>query len=237
MNIDVHNLSKTYGQGDALTRVLDDVSFHIDAGEFVAIVGTSGSGKTTLLNVMGGLDGEFSGRVVMGGEQLDALKERDLARLRNEKFGFIFQQFHLLDHLTALENITLPEFFSREAKAQGDGIKRAETLLEQMNLLHKKDARPGELSGGQKQRVAIARAMFHNPAVLFCDEPTGSLDRATGEQIMELFKELNRTRQLTLIVVTHEEHVARMADRIIRLEDGVLISDEPSRTHTAKEEE
>lgn len=226
MNIDVNNLSKTYGQGDALTQVLDDVSFHIDAGEFVAIVGTSGSGKTTLLNVMGGLDGAYTGSISMGAHKLDGLKERQLARLRNEEFGFIFQQFHLLDHLTALENITLPEFFSRNVRDASVSIKRAETLLEQMSLLHKKDARPGELSGGQKQRVAIARALFHNPSVLFCDEPTGSLDRATGEQIMGLFQELNTTSQLTLIVVTHEEHVAKMASRIIRLEDGVLCSDE-----------
>jgi putative ABC transport system ATP-binding protein len=236
MNIDVNNLSKTYGQGDALTQVLDDVSFHIDAGEFVAIVGTSGSGKTTLLNVMGGLDGAYTGSIAMGAHKLDGLKERELARLRNEEFGFIFQQFHLLDHLTALENITLPEFFSRNARDASVGIKRAETLLEQMSLLHKKDARPGELSGGQKQRVAIARALFHNPSVLFCDEPTGSLDRATGEQIMGLFQELNTTSQLTLIVVTHEEHVAQMASRIIRLEDGVLCSD--TRTDgTLKEED
>lgn len=226
MNIHVKNLSKTYGHGDAHTKVLKDVSCEITKGEFVTIVGTSGSGKTTLLNVMGGLDRDFSGHITMGTHKLETLKERELARLRNEQFGFIFQQFHLLDHLTAIENVALPEFFSRAARAPQESLARAEHLLEQMNLSHKKDAKPTELSGGQKQRVAIARALFNNPGVLFCDEPTGSLDRATGEQIMELFRDLNRTQNLTLIVVTHEEHIAQMASRIIRLEDGVLTSDE-----------
>lgn len=231
MNICLRDLNKTYGHGDAKTHVLQSVSLTIDSGQFVSIVGTSGSGKTTMLNIMGGLDTSFTGSVTIGDHKLEKLKESQLARLRNDKFGFIFQQFHLLDHLTALENITLPEFFNRDPKKNIDPTKRAQTLLDQVGLLHKQDAKPTELSGGQKQRVAIARALYNNPKILFCDEPTGSLDRLTGEQIMELFQSLNKEHNLTLIVVTHEEHVAKMASRIIRLEDGKLISDDMVQHH------
>ena len=231
MQIVAKDLSKSYGQGDALTHVLKDVSFEIPSGQFVAIMGTSGSGKTTLLNVMGGLDTDFKGSVTLDAKhRLEAMNERELARQRNENFGFIFQQFHLLDHLSALENITLPDFFqrgdARKQRSPEEARARALSLLDQVGLLHKQHARPTELSGGQKQRVAIARALYNQPHVLFCDEPTGSLDRETGEQIMSLFKSLNREQELTLIVVTHEEHIARMAQRILRLEDGVLLSDE-----------
>ena len=231
MQIVANALSKSYGQGGALTHVLKDVSFEIPTGQFVAIMGTSGSGKTTLLNIMGGLDTDFQGSVTLDQtHRLESMSERELARQRNENFGFIFQQFHLLSHLSALENITLPDFFQRgdkhKQRSPEDARKRALSLLDQIGLLHKQNARPTELSGGQKQRVAIARALYNEPHILFCDEPTGSLDRETGEQIMNLFKTLNDEQELTLIVVTHEEHIARMASRILRLEDGVLLSDE-----------
>ena len=228
MKISVAHLTKRYGSGEALTRVLDDVSLTLEPGEFVAIVGTSGSGKTTLLNIMGGLDTSFEGEVLLGAPPeelaLGRLKDRELARLRNERFGFVFQRFHLLDHLSAEENVALPGFFARRPPPSQPP--RALSLLEQMGLSHKRAARPSELSGGQRQRVAIARALYHDPDVLFCDEPTGSLDRDTGEQIMRLFADLNRERQLTLVVVTHEDHIAQMASRVIRLEDGTIRSDE-----------
>jgi putative ABC transport system ATP-binding protein len=226
MDISVENLSKHYGRGKARTLVLDHVDLSIDEGEFVSIVGTSGSGKTTLLNIMGGLDRDYEGDARVGEHRLSELGERQLAGLRNAEFGFVFQQFNLLDHLSARENVYLPEYFDRDGHDQGQS--RAVTLLERVGLGDKLDERPPRLSGGQKQRVAIARALFNSPSIIFCDEPTGSLDRKTGLQIMKVFQDLNRDEDMTLIVVTHEEHIARMARRIVRLEDGAIVADEPN---------
>lgn len=236
MHIQVKTLSKFFGKGQGRAQVLRDVSLSIDAGEFVCIVGTSGSGKTTLLNIMGGLDRGFDGDVQVGEHRLAEISEKRLARLRNQEFGFVFQQFNLLDHLTAVENVILPSFFGHKKDApasnqsnQGEPAQtRAAKLLERVGLADKLNERPPQLSGGQKQRVAIARALFNQPSILFCDEPTGSLDRNTGLQIMKIFGELNRVDQRTLVIVTHEEHIARMASRIVRLNDGVLVSDEPN---------
>ncbi|MGM0556804.1 MAG: ABC transporter ATP-binding protein [Myxococcota bacterium] len=226
MDISVENLSKYYGKGDARTLVLDHVDLTIDEGEFVAIIGTSGSGKTTLLNILGGLDRDFDGSARVGDYELSELGERELAGLRNQEFGFVFQQFNLLDHLSAQENVFLPEYFDRTGQSGGEA--RAGRLLERVGLGDKLDERPPRLSGGQKQRVAIARALFNRPTLIFCDEPTGSLDRKTGLQIMKVFQDLNREDDMTLIVVTHEEHIAKMARRIIRLEDGSIVADEPN---------
>ncbi|MEZ4458408.1 MAG: ABC transporter ATP-binding protein [bacterium] len=198
------------------------MSLSFEAGEFVAIVGTSGSGKTTFLNIVGGLDRDFTGKVEVVGRDFQALSERELAALRNRHFGFVFQQFNLLEHLSALENVAMPAFFADEAIA--DPEKRAIELLERVGLKDKAGARPGELSGGQKQRVAIARALFRDPRVLLCDEPTGSLDKATGLQILDLFTELNQDG-ITVLMVTHEEHIARLARRMVRFEDGSVVSD------------
>ena len=228
MRITVSHVSKSYGSGDHLAPVLRDVSFCLDAGEFVAIMGTSGSGKTTLLHLLGGLDSEFEGEIAFDEVGLKGLDDRQLAKLRHDKIGFVFQHFHLMDHLSARENVLLSSFFSPHLDPLAQA-KRAEDLLAQVGLEEKAEAKPGALSGGQKQRVAIARALQQRPKLLLCDEPTGSLDRATGIQIMELFGALHRDQGITLLVITHEEHVARMASRIIRLEDGVLISDEPNK--------
>ena len=227
MRITVSHVSKSYGSGDHVTPVLRDVSFALDSGEFVAIMGTSGSGKTTLLHLLGGLDSEFEGHITFDTVDLGGLPDRKLAKLRHDKIGFVFQHFHLMDHLNARENVLLSSFFSAETDVSAQA-ERADDLLEQVGLGEKKLVKPGALSGGQKQRVAIARALLQRPELMLCDEPTGSLDRATGVQIMELFGALHRDRGITLMVITHEEHVARMASRIIRLEDGVLISDEPN---------
>lgn len=220
--IRTQSLSKAYGESSAQTHVLKDVSLSFEAGEFVAIVGTSGSGKTTFLNIVGGLDRDFTGKVEVVGRDFQALSERELAALRNRHFGFVFQQFNLLEHLSALENVAMPAFFADEAIA--DPEKRAMELLERVGLKDKAGARPGELSGGQKQRVAIARALFRDPRVLLCDEPTGSLDKATGLQILDLFTELNQDG-ITVLMVTHEEHIARLARRMVRFEDGSVVSD------------
>ncbi len=239
--ISVSKVSKTYGDGDAQTRVLKNVSLEIEAGEFVAIIGTSGSGKTTLLNVVGGLDREFTGDVSVNGAKISGLPEAKLAEMRNTQIGFVFQQFNLLDHLTAAENVALPSFFS--PKETADAERRAVELLERVGLSGRSESNPTQLSGGQKQRVAIARSLFCNPQLLLCDEPTGSLDRNTGVEILNIFRKLNEDDGLTLIMVTHEEHIARMARRIIRFEDGEIVSDkankpsDPSRRLQLGEEE
>lgn len=230
--ISIDRLYKHYGTGEARTPVLRDVSLSIDEAEFVCLIGTSGSGKTTLLNVIGGLDRDFEGTVRVAGKDIAKLGDREIASLRSETFGFVFQQFNLLDHLTSLENITLPSFFAGVDPQQAQ--KRGHELLEKVGLADKATARPPELSGGQKQRIAIARALFGRPTVLLCDEPTGSLDRATGIEILNIFRELNDD-DITLVMVTHEEHIARMSQRIIRFEDGVLVSDTPNEPQQPEE--
>ena len=229
MGIAVSNLEKYYGEGEARSRILHAVDLDIEAGEFVAIVGTSGSGKTTLLNIVGGLDRDYDGTVEVDGHDLAQMPESELAAMRNQTFGFVFQQFNILDHLTARENVALPGFFSRhQHKERDEDLRYSDPvfLLERVGLGDKLDAYPNHLSGGQQQRVAIARALYGNPDHILCDEPTGNLDRSTGLQIMEVFQELNRDDEMTLVMVTHEEHIARMSRRIIRLEDGRIISDE-----------
>jgi len=226
MTIEIRHLDKYYGTGRARSHVLESVDLEIADGEFLAIVGTSGSGKTTLLNIVGGLDRDYEGRAAVDGRDLAELDERELADLRNQTFGFVFQQFNVLDHLTARENVGLPGFFRRGGDRTGAAD--PDELLERVGLGDKRDAHPNRLSGGQRQRVAIARALYANPAHILCDEPTGNLDRRTGLQIMEVFRTLNREDGMTLVMVTHEEHIARMAERIVRLEDGRIISDDPN---------
>lgn len=227
MPIAVRHLEKSYGSGAGQTPALREVDLEIDTGDFVAIVGTSGSGKTTLLNIIGGLDRDYDGEVEVDGRRLSELGESELATLRSRTFGFVFQQFHLLDHLTAAENVELPGYF-RGSEADDGETGRAQELLDRVGLADRADAHPNRLSGGEQQRVAIARALYGAPEHILCDEPTGSLDRGTGLQIMDLFQRLNREDGMTLIMVTHEEHIARMARRIVRLEDGRVIADEPN---------
>jgi len=220
--IHVSGVSKRYGKGKVIHTALNDVSVTIEEGEFVAIVGTSGSGKTTLLNLLGGLDRVWEGSISFAGQELASLSDSDMSALRNKTIGFVFQHFNLLDHLTCCENITLPSFFGNSVS---NPDARAEELLRKMGLGDKLHARPTELSGGQKQRVAIARALFAKPSLILCDEPTGSLDYQTGIQILELFQDLNQSEGITIVVVTHEEHVSKMAKRRIRLEDGAIVED------------
>jgi putative ABC transport system ATP-binding protein len=230
--IEVASLTKRYddGRGPA-THALDDVSLSIDPAEFMTIVGTSGSGKTTLLNIIGGLDRDYTGTVTVDdSDNLAALPESRLADLRNRRFGFIFQQFHLLDHLTATENVSLPGFFGTVDgidDTRNEARSRAQSLLERVGLGDRADDHPDALSGGQRQRVAIARALFHRPRYLLCDEPTGSLDRKTGQSVMSLFERLNRTSDVSVIIVTHEAHVARRTRRRVQLEDGAIVADDP----------
>ncbi len=221
--IHLEKVNKHYGVGAGRQQVLFDVSLEIDPGELVSIVGTSGSGKSTLLNLIGGLDRDYEGTVVVRGQDYATLSDTALSRLRNETIGFVFQSFNLLDHLTCWENVALPAMFDR--RRHTDARKRALEVLERVGLADKADVTPANLSGGQKQRVAIARAIFNRPAVLLCDEPTGNLDTKTGQQIIDLFRQLNEEDHITLLLVTHEDRVSQVAHRILRLEDGRIVEE------------
>ena len=218
--IRLRDITKTYGLGAARTQVLRGVSFDVDKGELIALVGQSGSGKSTLLNIIGGLDQPDAGEVEVLG--MDTLRASDgtRARLRNESIGFVFQAFNLLDHLTVLDNVVLPASFSRK---DGDAVSRGKEALRRVGLSDFAHRKPGELSGGQKQRVAIARALFNTPALLLCDEPTGNLDSETGKEVIDFFRELNAKDGVTLLIVTHERRVSSVARRVIAMRDGMLV--------------
>jgi len=210
-------VTKVFGEAKAARKALDGVSLAIDKGEFVTVLGPSGSGKSTLLAILGGLDLEFDGKVTVLGKDLHALGDREMARLRGEKIGFVFQAFHLLGHVTVLENVLAPALFGGDHGALRG---RAQALLERVGLGDRANDRPTELSGGQRQRVAIARALLRKPELLFCDEPTGNLDQKTGAQMVDLFRELHREEKLTVVAVTHEERLASAATRTVHLVDG-----------------
>jgi putative ABC transport system ATP-binding protein len=216
----LRDVTKSYGEGAAKTQVLRGVSFDIDKGELIALVGQSGSGKSTLLNIIGGLDHPDAGEVEVLG--VDTLRASDAkrAQIRNESIGFVFQAFNLLDHLSVLENVTLPAAFSRNSR---DIAGRGREALRRVGLSDFANRHPGELSGGQKQRVAIARALFNAPSLLLCDEPTGNLDSETGKEVIDFFRELNAKDGVTLLIVTHERRVSSVAKRVIAMKDGMLV--------------
>jgi putative ABC transport system ATP-binding protein len=218
------DLQKSYRSGGRPLAALRNVSFRVDAGETVAIVGPSGSGKTTLLGLLAGLDRPSGGRVLLEGTDLGALDEDARARLRRERIGFVFQSFQLIPTLTARENVAVP----LDLAGTAGGSARADELLERVGLGGRGHHYPAQLSGGEQQRVALARAFIHRPAILFADEPTGNLDAATGQRIIDLMMELNRERGTTLVLVTHDPELAGRARRVIRLADGALVSDERS---------
>ena len=222
--ISLQGINKFYGTGQARQQVLFDVHLDVEPGQLVSIVGTSGSGKSTLLNIIGGLDRDYDGKAIIRGKNYANLSDTQLAKLRNHTIGFVFQAFNLLDHLAVWENVALPAYFDR--RPQKDLKARAEEVLDKVGLSNKVDARPTNLSGGQKQRVAIARALFNKPTILLCDEPTGNLDSKTGQQIIELFKGLNRNDGITLLLVTHELRVSEVAHRVLRIEDGRIVHEE-----------
>jgi putative ABC transport system ATP-binding protein len=216
--IDLQDIGRVYGRGDSAAAALRGVSLRVGGGAFLRIVGTSGSGKTTLLNIIGGLDSGYTGTAAVAGRDLKSMSDGELSRFRNRTVGFVFQHFHLLDHLDARQNVAIASFFSPEDGA--DPAARAEEVLVRVGLEGKLDRRPGELSGGQKQRVAIARALFNRPRLILADEPTGNLDTRTSGQIIELLESLNRDDGLTVAVVTHEAPLFRNATQTVRLEDG-----------------
>ena len=218
--IRIAGLQKRYGRGTAVREVLRGIDLHVAPGELVAVEGVSGCGKTTLLNLVGGLDRVFQGRIAVAGHDLATLDDRSLAVFRNGTVGFVFQHFYLLDHLTCGENVALPAFFAPRSPRAADATRRAREVLARVGLESRFDDPPTRLSGGQKQRLAIARAIFNHPRLILCDEPTGNLDTATGNQILELFRSLNTEDGITLVIVTHEPRVSAVARRVIRMEDG-----------------
>lgn len=214
------NLKKTYGSGDATVHALDGVSFSVDKGEFVAIIGTSGSGKSTLLHMLGGLDRPTSGDVTVDGQKLFSLKDDDLTVFRRRKIGFVFQNYNLVPSLNVYENIVLP--------IQLDGntpdAEYINSIVETLGLGSKLKNLASNLSGGQQQRVAIARALSTKPAIILADEPTGNLDSKTSLDVLKLLKMTSEKYSQTIVIITHDEQLAQMADRIVRIEDGRIVS-------------
>jgi putative ABC transport system ATP-binding protein len=224
--IQIEKLSKVFTMGENEIRALDDVSFNIDKGEMVAIMGPSGSGKSTLMSIVGCLDAPTSGSYVLDGSPVEHMTDTQLADVRNRKIGFVFQQFNLLSRTSALDNVLLPLTYS----GMGTKASREKALkaLEMVGLQDRVDHHPSELSGGQQQRVAIARALVNDPAIVLADEPTGALDSKTGAEIIGLFQSLHRDFEQTVILVTHDPFVAHHTDRIIRLADGHIVADAPN---------
>lgn len=219
MMIIFENVSKIYQIGEEEVRALDQVCLHIHEGEFVSIVGPSGSGKSTLMNIIGCLDTADEGRYLLDGQPIEAYSENELARIRNKKIGFIFQNFNLIHDLTAEENVELPLIYQKINPE--DRKKRVKEALKKVELYDRRKHHPNQLSGGQQQRVAIARAMASHPSIYLADEPTGNLDSRTGSQIMELFHELHRQGN-TIVLITHDTSVAAQAERSIQIRDGQL---------------
>lgn len=221
--IEVSDLSKSYRTGEIEVNALRNVAFRIEKGEYISIMGPSGSGKSTLMNILGCIDTPSSGSYKLDGQEVSALDDEGLASIRNRKVGFVFQTFNLLPRLTALANVELPLIYSGTSRAERREL--AMKALERVGLAERVNHRPNELSGGQSQRVAIARALVNNPSIILADEPTGNLDRATGNDIIKLFKELNSEFKVTLVIVTHDLEVGRSAKRLITLVDGRIIKD------------
>ncbi len=217
--VEARDLRKRYGKGEGVRAALDGVSISVERGEFACVLGHSGSGKSTLLGILGCLDQSYEGRLELFGQDVRKLSDRERARLRGQKIGFVFQAFHLLDHLSVRDNVLAPTLFS---PSDGAVARRADELLADVGLLDRADDTPAKLSGGERQRVAIARSLLMNPELLLCDEPTGNLDSETGRQIVGIFKRLHRDSGITVVAVTHEDHLAEMADRVVRLRAGKI---------------
>ena len=223
----VKNLYKFYRVGDSVVRALDGVSFEVSEGEFCAIVGTSGSGKSTLLNMLAGLAKPTRGQVVIDGRHIEKLNENELVKFRRDNVGFVFQSFHLLGTMNALENVALPLTFRGESLKSR--MKKADDMLKLVGLTKHRKHLPRQMSGGQQQRVGVARALVADPRILYCDEPTGNLDSHTSEDVMRLMQRVVREQNRTMVMVTHDDHLARYADRIFHIIDGKIVKIENNR--------
>ena len=215
--VKVKNIIKSFGN----LQVLKGIDLHVEKGEIVSIVGSSGAGKTTLLQIIGTLLKQDSGNVIINNTELNTLKERELANFRNQNIGFIFQFHQLLPEFTAIENVCIPAYIA--GKNKNETTKRAEYLLDFLNVMHRKNHKPGELSGGEQQRIAVARALINNPAVILADEPSGNLDTKNKEDLHNLFFSLREEFNQTFIIVTHNDQLAEMSDRLIKLKDGTVV--------------
>jgi putative ABC transport system ATP-binding protein len=216
--LEARNISKTYSVDHRNIAVLDDISLAVDTGDFVVISGSSGSGKTTLLTVLSGLDRPTSGRILIEGKDITEAPEAELAPLRNRTIGFVFQSFHLVPSMTAIENIMFPA----QLRGDADAGQRAQELLERVGMSQRSDNLPSQLSGGEKQRIALCRALINRPKLLFADEPTGNLDTTNGRIVLEQLVDLKQAHGSTLILVTHNPNIAQAADRVLTLKDGRL---------------
>lgn len=232
--IQLNNVSKSYTVGAESVEALKNITLSIKKGEFLAIVGPSGSGKSTLLHLIGGLDAPTEGEIIVDGTELTLLSDRQLSKYRNADIGFIFQDFHLQPYLTATENVEIPLMFATSRKRKIATIeKKAKQLMAAVGLSSRLHHRPSEISGGQKQRVAIARALIGSPKILLADEPTGNLDSVTGKKIIQLLKKVHKDKKITVVVVTHDHEIAKYADRIVEIKDGVLITKNRFRKFTS----
>jgi len=223
--IKLNNICKTYQAGELAVPVLKGVSFAVKQGEFVALMGASGSGKSTLMYVLGCLDRPTSGEYFLEGREISRISGDERAVLRNRKFGFVFQNFNLLPRTSALENVMIPLSYSEEHISEKEAKQRAAELLSRFGLQDRIHHEPSKLSGGEQQRVAIARALINQPTVLLADEPTGNLDSHTSEEVLHLIEQLNEEQGITIVMVTHDSHIAHHAKRIIHLSDGVIVED------------
>ena len=229
--IHIDTLSKTFSGGKGLDRV----SLHIKPGEMVALIGSSGSGKSTLLNMLAGLEKPTKGEVIINGEHMEKLKEDQLVSFRRDHVGFIFQSFHLIGTMNAVENVALPLSFRGEKKESR--LKKADKMLDLVNLKKHKKHLPNQMSGGQQQRVGVARALVVDPKIIFADEPTGNLDSHTSKEVMELMQKVVREQKKTLVMVTHDNHLASYADRIFHIIDGEIVKIEDNRTKGEEKED
>ena len=225
--IAVRDLTKTYAVEGGVVHALRGVTFDVDPGEFVSVIGPSGSGKSTFMHIVGCLDLPTSGQYLLSGRDVSRLSDDELSAIRNRQIGFVFQSFNLLPRTAAVENVELPLLYAPDAKMSASARhQRALRALEAVGLADRASHHPNQLSGGQQQRVAIARALLNDPAILLADEPTGNLDSATGLEVMELFRRLNRDRGITVVLITHEPAVAAYGSRIIQFKDGAILADE-----------
>ncbi len=221
--ISIENVTKTYQMGEVTVQALRGVSLNVNAGEMMAIMGPSGSGKSTLMNILGALDVPTEGTYLLGGQNVSRMDAGALSEIRNQKIGFVFQSFNLLPRTSALANVELPLIYAGISQAHD----RCVAALEMVGLGDRLHHKPNELSGGQQQRVAIARALVNHPSLILADEPTGNLDSRAGEEVMRIFQELNEQKGITIMFVTHEPDIAAHTRRIVRLQDGLIVSDTP----------
>jgi putative ABC transport system ATP-binding protein len=236
--ISVRDLTKIYTMGDHVVRALRGVSLDIEPGEFVAVTGPSGSGKSTFMHIAGCLDRPTSGAYVLDGKDVSKLSKDDLARVRNQKIGFVFQGFNLLSRTTALDNVELPLLYnSKNGLRTADRHKRALSVLDAVGLGQRYHHMPNQLSGGQQQRVAIARALINEPSIILADEPTGNLDTRTSIEVMGIFQKLNIERKITVLLITHEADIAEYGTRLIRFRDGRVVADQAVKHRRNAEDE